>query len=124
MEGCKETEGVFARSNSESKRQNKNICTRYKKEERGNGMWYRTEMTDKPELQDTTSSKVYNYDRRNIVEEQRTDQEGNVTTAYVFEERKVKKEDWDNYLEMKELKERQDVSDQALQDAILMIMEG
>ena len=32
-------------------------------------MWYRTEMTDKPELHDTTSSKVYNYDRRNIVEE-------------------------------------------------------
>ena len=87
-------------------------------------MWYRTEMTDKPELQDTTSSKVYNYDRRNIVEEQRTDEEGNVTTAYVSEERKVKKEDWERYLEMKELKERQDVSDQALQDAILMIMEG
>ena len=53
-------------------------------------MWYRTEMTDKPELQDTTSSKVYNYDRRNIVEEKRTDEKGNVTTAYVFEERKVK----------------------------------
>ena len=87
-------------------------------------MWYRTEMTDKPELQDTTSSKVYNYDRRNIVEEQRTDEEGNVTKAYVFEERKVKKEYWERYLEMKELKERQDVSDQALQDAILMIMEG
>ena len=87
-------------------------------------MWYRTEMTSKPELQDTTSSKVYNYDRRNIVEEQRTDEKGYVTTAYVFEERKVKKEDWDSYLEMKELKERQDVSDQALQDAILMIMEG
>ena len=87
-------------------------------------MWYRTEMTDKPELQDTTSSKVYNYDRRNIVEEQRTDEEGNVTTAYVLEERKVKKEDWERYLEMKELKERQDVSDHALQDAILMIMEG
>ena len=87
-------------------------------------MWYRTEMTDKPELQDTTSSKVYNYDRRNIVEEKRTDEEGNVTTAYVFEERKVKKEDWERYLEMKELKERHDVSDQALQDAILMIMEG
>lgn len=87
-------------------------------------MWYRTEMTDKPELQDTKSSKVYNYDRRNIVEEQRTDEEGNITTAYVFEERKVNKEDWERYLEMKELKERQDVSDQALQDAILMIMEG
>ena len=87
-------------------------------------MWYRTEMTDKPELQDTTSSKVYNYDRRNIVEEKRTDEEGNVLTAYVFEERKVTKEDWERYLEMKELKERQDVSDQALQDAILMIMEG
>ena len=87
-------------------------------------MWYITEMIGKPELQDTTSSKVYNYDRRNIVEEQRTDEEGNVTTAYVFEEKKVKKEDWDSYLEMKKLKERQDVSDQALQDAILMIMEG
>ena len=61
-------------------------------------MWYRTEMTSKPELQDTTSSKVYNYDRRNIFEEQRTDEEGNVTTAYVFEERKVISVDWARYL--------------------------
>lgn len=123
MEGCKETECVFKPYVNTKNAKEKYLHTT-EKEKRGNGMWYRTEMTDKPELQDTTSSKVYNYDRRNIVEEQRTDEEGNVTKAYVFEERKVKKEDWERYLEMKSLKERQDVSDQALQDAILMIMEG
>lgn len=87
-------------------------------------MWYKSEMANKPSLTDTTSSKVYNYDRRNITEVQRTDDEGNVTTAYEYEECKVKKEEWQNYIDMKKLKERQDVSDQALQDAILMIMEG
>ena len=56
--------------------------------------WYRSESTVMPEETDLTSSKVYNYVRRNIEEE-----EGNTITMYVFEEMKVPKESWGMYLE-------------------------
>ena len=61
--------------------------------------WYRSESTVMPEETDLTSSKVYNYVRRNIEEEEREDEEGNTITMYVFEEMKVSKESWGMYLE-------------------------
>ena len=61
--------------------------------------WYRSESTVMPEETDLTSSKVYNYVRRNIEEEEREDEEGNTITMYVFEEMKVPKESWGMYLE-------------------------
>lgn len=61
--------------------------------------WYRSESTVMPEETDLTSSKVYNYVRRNIEEEEREDEEGNTITMYVFEEMKVPKESWSMYLE-------------------------
>ena len=61
--------------------------------------WYRSESTVMPEETDLTSSKVYNYVRRNIEEEEREDEEGNTITMYVFEEMKVLKESWGMYLE-------------------------
>lgn len=85
-------------------------------------MWYKTESNLKPEENDTLSSSVYNYDRRNITEEKRTDQDGQETTIYVYEECKIAKSEWQNYLELKELKEKQALSDSALQDALLMLM--
>ena len=85
-------------------------------------MWYKTESNVKPEATDTYSSNVYNYDRRNISEEKRTDQDDKETTIYVYEECKIAKAEWQNYLELKELKEKQALSDSALQDALLMLM--
>lgn len=85
-------------------------------------MWYKTESNVKPEETDTLSSSVYNYDRRNITEEKQTDQDGKETTIYVYEECKIAKAEWQNYLELKELKEKQALSDSALQDALLMLM--
>lgn len=61
--------------------------------------WYRSESTVMPEETDLTSSRVYNYVRRNIEEEEREDEEGNTITMYVFEEMKVPKESWGMYLE-------------------------
>ena len=40
-------------------------------------MWINAEATFEPDAVDTTASKVYNYVRRNIREEQREDEEGN-----------------------------------------------
>lgn len=51
------------------------------------------ESTVKPSSIDTTSSKVYNYVRKNITE--LTDSEGNI--RYSYEEVKVLKSDWDQY---------------------------
>ena len=62
-------------------------------------------------------AEQFNVDESCVVKSQ-------YTWTVVTGETDRKKEDWERYLEMKELKERQDVSDQALQDAILMIMEG
>lgn len=55
--------------------------------------WYTTESTVRPETVDVTSSRVYNYVRRNIEE---TEVEG--VTFYTYEEMKVKKDDWQMYL--------------------------
>ena len=85
-------------------------------------MWYKAESNVKPELTDTTSSSVYNYDKKNITEEEREDQDGNKSTVYVYEENKVEKAQWENYLNLKTLEEKQEISDQALQEALLMFL--
>ena len=84
-------------------------------------MWYKSESNIKPDLTDTTSSSVYNYDRRNITEEEREGTDGSKHIVYVYEENKVEKEQWENYLTLKDLKEKQEISDQALQDVLLMV---
>ena len=50
--------------------------------------WYTTQSTVRPETLDVTSSRVYNYLRRNIEE---TEVEGVV--FYTYDEMKVKKDD-------------------------------
>ena len=50
----------------------------------------------RPETIDTTSSGVYNYVRRNIREEQR-EEEGELVTVFVYEEEKVRKENWEDH---------------------------
>lgn len=85
-------------------------------------MWYKSESNVKPELTNTTSSSIYNYDRKNIVEEEREDQNGNKHIVYVYDENKVEKTQWENYLALKAIKEKQEISDQALQEALLMFL--
>lgn len=56
--------------------------------------WYYSESMNRPNETDTTSSKVYNYVRRNI-EEVTVDGE----TKYTWEECKIPKENWELYLQ-------------------------
>ena len=60
--------------------------------------WYQTESTVRPETLDVTSSRVYNYVRRNIKE---SEVEG--VTFYSYEEAKVKKDDWPMYLKQEQM---------------------
>lgn len=57
----------------------------------------------RPQEIDTKSSKVVNYVRRNIEEVTTTDEEGNETVSYTYEERKVNKTEWDLYLKLVEV---------------------
>lgn len=60
--------------------------------------WYTTQSTVKPETLDLTSSKIYNYVRRNIEE---SEVEG--VTFYTYEEMKIKKDDWPMYLKQEQM---------------------
>lgn len=60
--------------------------------------WYRVESTEMPQENDLTSSKKFNYVRRNVEQVER-EEEGETVTMYVYEETKVLKEDWGLYLD-------------------------
>ena len=59
--------------------------------------WKKAESANRPAELDTTSSKKYNYVRKNITEEQRETEEGTMT-FYVYDELKVLKSDWALFL--------------------------
>ena len=58
--------------------------------------WYKSESGTYPIEIDTESSKVYNYVRKNIETKTETI-EGESVNMYVYDECKIKKEDWDIY---------------------------
>lgn len=60
-------------------------------------MWVTAEANYKPNTVDIATSKVYNYIRRNIHQEQREDDEGKIYTVWVYEEKKISKESWELY---------------------------
>ena len=51
-----------------------------------------------PELIDTTSSKKYVYLRKNVVEVQSEDMNGEIYTTYEYDEAKLTKEEYEQYL--------------------------
>ena len=55
--------------------------------------------TVRPADKDTTSSKKYNYIRRNIVE-QTIEEEGEQRTIFSYEEARIRKEDWGTFQEL------------------------
>ena len=58
----------------------------------------------KPELVDTNSSKTTVYIRQNIVENQRTDEmSGETSTFYEYQEAKLTKEEYQEYLKELEI---------------------
>lgn len=58
--------------------------------------WRNAQSTIRPEAIDTTSSKKYNYIRKNITEET-IEQEGQTVTVYNYLEDQILKEDWSLY---------------------------
>lgn len=71
-------------------------------------MWEKRESKERPSVLDTTSSRVYNYVRKNIEQETRQGEEG-PETFYAFDEQKILKEDWDTYENV--ARNTQDVAD-------------
>lgn len=58
-------------------------------------MWYKAQGMEMPSTIDETSSQVYVYVRKNINAEQRTNENGDAETIYVWDEAKIPKEIFD-----------------------------
>ena len=85
--------------------------------------YVKSESTIKPELIDTTSSKTTAYLRKNIIEKERMDKEtGDSTTFYEYDEVKLTKEEYQEYLKELEIidiqKQRADIDYIALMSGI------
>ena len=83
----------------------------------------KSESTTKPELIDTTSSKTTVYIRKNIIEKERVDEEtGESTPYYEYDEAKLTKEEYKEYLKELEIidiqKQRADIDYIALMSGI------
>ena len=85
--------------------------------------YVKSESTIKPELIDTTSSKTTVYIRQNIVENKKTDEmSGKETVFYEYEEAKLTKAEYKEYLKELEIidiqKQRADIDYIALMSGI------
>ena len=66
--------------------------------------YIKSQSSVKPDLVDTTSSKVVVYLRQNIVENKKTDEmSGEQTVFYEYEEAKLTKEEYQEYLKELEI---------------------
>ena len=84
--------------------------------------YVKSQSSVKPDLVDTTSSKVVVYLRQNIVENKKTDEmSGEETVFYEYEEAKLTKEEYQEYL--KEL-EIIDIQKQRADIDYIMLMTG
>ena len=85
--------------------------------------YVKSQSSVKPELIDTTSSKVVVYLRKNIVENIKTDEmNGEETAFYEYDEAKLTKEEYQEYLKELEIidiqKQRADIDYIALMSGI------
>ena len=85
--------------------------------------YVKSQSSVKPDLVDTTSSKTTVYIRQNIVENQRTDEmSGKETVFYEYEEAKLTKAEYQEYLKELEIidiqKQRADIDYIALMSGV------
>ena len=85
--------------------------------------YIKSQSSVKPDLIDTTSSKTTVYIRKNIIEKERIDNEtGDSTTYYEYDEAKLSKEVYQEYLKELEIidiqKQRADIDYIALMSGI------
>ena len=84
--------------------------------------YIKSQSSVKPDLVDTTSSKVVVYLRQNIVENIKTDEmSGEETVFYEYEEAKLTKEEYQEYLKELELI---DIQQQRADIDYIMLMTG
>ncbi len=81
----------------------------------------KTESTIQPEKVDTSSSKTTVYLRKNIVEKEREDDVGNVYKYYEYDEAKLTKAQYKEYLEELEIA---DIQQQRADIDYIMFMTG
>lgn len=60
--------------------------------------YIKSQSSNKPDLVDTTSSKKYVYLRQNVVEKQSEDMDEESYTYYEYDEAKLTKEEYEQYL--------------------------
>lgn len=77
-------------------------------------MFYKTESASEPQTVDTTSSKVYNYVRKNIEKVNRDN-----ASVYTYDEIKIPKEQWHLYEQNEALK----AENESLNDMMLSLVE-
>ena len=85
--------------------------------------YVKSQSSVKPDLIDTTSSKTTVYIRKNIIEKERIDKEtGDSTTYYEYDEAKLTKKEYQEYLKELEIidiqKQRADIDYIALMSGI------
>ena len=85
--------------------------------------YIKSQSSVKPDLIDTTSSKTTVYIRKNIIEKERMDKEtGDSATYYEYDEAKLTKEEYQEYLKELEIidiqKQRADIDYIALMSGI------
>ena len=85
--------------------------------------YIKSQSSVKPDLVDTTSSKVVVYLRQNIIENKKTDEmSGEQTVFYEYEEAKLTKEEYKEYLKELEIidiqKQRADIDYIAIMSGI------
>lgn len=85
--------------------------------------WKVAESNKKPDIFDTTSSKKVNYVRKDIVEIEREDSDGNTYTIYQYKERKVNKTEWNMYLSLVESQDALVAAEQTITDMDLKSIE-
>lgn len=66
--------------------------------------WIMVQSAERPETTDTTSSKAYNYVRKDIEEIEVEDLNGDTRTIYQYMEAKVPKSSWSMYQELEQAK--------------------
>lgn len=66
--------------------------------------WINSQSAERPAEFDDTSSKIYNYARRNIEEATVEEPGGGTMTIFNYEELKVEKENWPLYIALEQAK--------------------
>ena len=81
-------------------------------------MWYKSESTVRPEQVDNTSSKIYVYVRKNIVETTREDETIGNEVVFEFDECKIPKDIYEIFKSQLEANDRLDEIEEVIAEIV------